>query len=449
MKRIKYYTLLLSVMLILFSGCGEKQLKEKATETSRISTVITDETQISNESIDVEMPAYPAPTNTELSYGFLDYNLFSQYWTGGTLRCGTDFPPGDYYVLSLYGAEAMFDVEDSPNDFSWTYQRVMRKIHAENGQYVYVHGAIIVPAEEVDTESWAKYGVFLVGKDLPEGDYKVVSISDWYNTKIENIAGVCGAYQICEGSPENAPIECTPLFDDQHYISVKNGQYLVINNAKLTLCGAVNSIETENTSSETILSIQDPTEKVETFSATYNAFLTATNLMVSDLTVTDSGKYYYNDLIILSQDTEYLYIYSYLDKEPQINQGALYRTIAKYLDGYEMMLNNGKSYSDTLLGFEVSGTDFAPYAENASKFISLEDPLFSVLTKFSQLESIEGNFDFINNNFSFSIPDLTACAQEMMISEEMLGYVLAMLDEYAPTISFEGNSCNFEYTYPG
>ena len=214
----------------------------------------------------------------------------------------------------------------------------------------------------------------------------------------------------------------------------------------------IEETQVNNTEDKEVPVSPTPTQETiskEEQSATYEAFLTATNLMVSDLTLTDSGKYYYNDLIILSQDTEHLAMYTYLDSEPQINQGALYRTIAKYLDGYEMMLNNGKSYSDTLLGFEVSGTDFAPYAENASKFISLEDSLFNVLTKFSQLESIEGNFDFVNNSFSFSIPDLTACANEMMISEEMLGYIFAMLDEYAPTISFEENSCYFEYEYPG
>lgn len=226
----------------------------------------------------------------------------------------------------------------------------------------------------------------------------------------------------------------------------------------LTETSIISAVATEETqvnndSTGKVIPINSaPTQETtdsEDQSATYEAFLTATNLMVSDLTLTDSGKYYYNDLVILSQDTEHLSMYAYLDSEPQINQGALYRTIAKYLDGYEMMLNNGKSYSDTLLGFEVSGSDFAPYAENAGKFISLEDSLFNILTKFSQLESIKGNFDFVNNTFSFSIPDLTACAKEMMISEEMLGYVLAMLDEYAPIIRFEGNSCYFEYEYPG
>lgn len=448
MKRIRNFILQLSAVLILFSGCSEKQMEEESTETSIISTVATNETQVNNDSIAEETPVYPTPTNTELSYGFLDHNLFSQYWTGGTLRCGIDFPPGDYYIFSLYGADALYDVVDNPNDFSWSYHRMMRKVHVENGQYVRANGSILVSADEVDTNNWVKYGVFLVGKDLPEGDYQVVTITDRYNTEIQHISGVRGAYQINEGSPENDPIDCTPLFDNQHYISLKNGQYLIINNAKLTLCGTEKTVETEVMSAETTSPTQEVSDKKD-ISATYDAFLTATNLMVSDLTLNDNGKYYYNDLIILSQDTEQLSMYTYLDSEPQINQGALYRTIAKYLDGYEMMLNNGKSYSATLLGFEVSGTDFAPYAENAGKFISLEDSLFNVLTKFSQLESAEGNFDFVNNSFSFSVPDLTACAKEMMISEEMLGYIFAMLDEYAPTISFDGNSCYFEYEYPG
>lgn len=338
MKRIRNFILQLSAVLILFSGCSEKQMEEGITETIIISTVVTDETHINNNSIAEETPVYPTPTNTELSYGFLDHNLFSQYWTGGTLRCGIDFPPGDYYIFSLYGADALYDVVDNPNDFSWSYHRMMRKVHVENGQYVRANGSILVSADEVDTNNWVKYGVFLVGKDLPEGDYQVVTITDRYNTEIQHISGVRGAYQINEGSPENDPIDCTPLFDNQHYISLKNGQYLIINNANLTLCGTENTVETEVMSAETTSPTQEVSDKKD-ISATYDAFLTATNLMVSDLTLNDNGKYYYNDLIILSQDTEHLSMYTYLDSEPQINQGALYRTIAKYLDGYEMMLN--------------------------------------------------------------------------------------------------------------
>lgn len=38
-----------------------------------------------------------------------------------------------------------------------------------------------------------------------------------------------------------------------------------------------------------------------------------------------------------------------------------------------------------------------------------------------------------------------ACAEEMMISEEMLGYTIARLDEYAAEVVFDGDTCTIRY----
>ena len=39
--------------------------------------------------------------------------------------------------------------------------------------------------------------------------------------------------------------------------------------------------------------------------------------------------------------------------------------------------------------------------------------------------------------FQFKFPDLTATANELEISERMLGYILAMLQEYGTEATFE------------
>lgn len=194
--------------------------------------------------------------NKELSYGFLDHTMFSQYWSGDisgkVLRCGSDFEPGEYYIFSLWGANALYSVSSNPNDFSYSYERVMRKIHVEKGQYVMLTDAILVKAEDVDTSNWGKYGVFIVGKDLPAGEYKIETISKRYVSDLSNIDGIPGAYQISRNSPEAEPIECSSLFAESTYINLNDGEYIVINNAKMTLCedSMTMNIKTPNSMSE-------------------------------------------------------------------------------------------------------------------------------------------------------------------------------------------------------
>ena len=426
MRKALSLFLVLTIVASVFCGCARNDSSQETTTQSASSEENT-------------TPSNPEPTNTELSYGFLDHTMFSFYLTDGTFRCGDDFEPGDYYIISLYGSNAQYDVSDTPDGFSWSSHRMMRKVHVEEGQYVELNGAILVSADEVDTSNWAKYGVFLVGKDLPAGDYKIVTISDRYSTEIQKISGINGAYQICNDSPENEPVSCTPLFDKQSYVTLENGQYLVINNAKLTLCGSESSEEptTEPTIPET-----EPSK----ISATYSSYLTATTLTKANLKKENSAtgtKYYYQDLPLLSEDVDW--IENPINKEGTVNQGAIYRKLAKLLEGYAIRMNNGSSYSKYIFGDTVSTDEFGQYATIVSEFVTNEDSLYHILKKFESLECVDGNFDYANDSWSFNIPDLTQCAKEMQISEEMLGYIFAMLDEYAPTITFDGNSCTFEY----
>lgn len=201
----------------LITSSGETSVSQKTTQST-----VPDET-------------YPTPTNTELSYGYLDRALFSESWEYATYRCGSDFPAGEYYIMSITDAAAMYDVSNDPTDFKWSMYQVLCKVTVQDGQYVKIpHGGMMVHANEVDTSNWEKYGVFLVGKDLPEGEYKIETLNDY--CALINTKGTRGAYQICEESPENAPISCNMLFENQAYITLKNGEYLIINNAKLTAC---------------------------------------------------------------------------------------------------------------------------------------------------------------------------------------------------------------------
>ncbi len=208
-------------------------------EVSNITnTNVNNENTENNNSHTINQPnpsENPEKLPTIVEYDFIDYTEFSEYWFDGTFRCGTDFLAGDYYVLPLFGAGAMYDVCDSPNDFSWSNYRMLRKITVKEGQYVNVgHGAIMVSADEVDTGNWSKYGVFLVGKDILAGEYKMETISDEYSSALYSITGIDGAYQLNGNDVEETPTESNYLFENQKYITLENGQYIIITNIKLT-----------------------------------------------------------------------------------------------------------------------------------------------------------------------------------------------------------------------
>lgn len=470
MNRHLYIAIVASCIASLLLTCGcSSNSKADFSKSSKASTASQTENQeqtvsgdkqtqsATSASDDSETPkvSTPYPTNTEISYGFLDYQMFDKYWTNGTFRCGTDFNEGDYYIFSIWGSAAMYDVSDTIDGFTYSDYRVLRKISITEGQYIMIdYGGLLVSADEVDENNWKKYGVFLVGTDLPAGDYKITSLTDTINTELYNVQGVSGGYQVSNSTPDSEPNDCCFLYETQAYISVKDGQYVTINDAQMVLVGSETSSsqqsnEIESTESD---SVTDTTNDVISDSnATEEAYNTACSLTMSDLdektSFTGTTKYYYKGLIIQTEDEEWLL--SSLNKEKSLNQGALYRTIATYLEGFQMGINNGDSYCEIMCGFEwTSKSDFEPYATNASEFIVTENQLKAIMEKLENMTSVQGDFDFDSGKlgkYSIDISDLTACANEMQISEEMLGYIFGMLDEYAVDITFDSNSCHIEY----
>lgn len=166
-------------------------------------------------------------------------------------------------------------------------------------------------------------------------------------------------------------------------------------------------------------------------------YLTLTHLdkYSSNLESELGGIYYYKDIPLLSKDCDILDTYGVVD------QGAIYRKIATLLEGFNTGFNSGSQYSQYVIGDTISEkADFEPYYNKLSKFITTENSLENVMNKFKSLKSIEGDFNNNTKSYNFKINNLSNCAKEMNISEEMLGAILAMIDEYAPTIEFDGDS---------
>lgn len=162
-------------------------------------------------------------------------------------------------------------------------------------------------------------------------------------------------------------------------------------------------------------------------------YIALTDLSISSPNIKKDGfmQYSYKDIPLLSEDCGDIII----------DQGAIYRKVATLLEGFNMGLNNGSQYSEYVIGKYISDkSDFEPYYTSLSKFITNNNSLENVMNKFASLDSVKGNFDTNAKSYNFQITNLTECAKEMQISEEMLGAILAMIDEYAPTVEFTDNS---------
>lgn len=231
--------------------------------------------------------------------------------------------------------------------------------------------------------------------------------------------------------------------DGYFYIEVSDSEYY--SDLDIVLSSIYGISQEEKTSAP-------PIDEEDEVSQVEKAYRKACSLTIADLDEKrdqfGNTSYFYGDLIILSEDEEWLTASN--NTNHSLNQGALYRTIAKYLKGFSIGLNNGSNYADILSGTEWTSKEaFEPYVSNASEFIVMEgNTLEPIMRKFESLQSATGVYDFDSGQlgtYEIDIQDLSACAKEMMISERMLGYIFAMLDEYAVTITFEGNGCHIEY----
>lgn len=239
----KILTIALSIMILLSTtACGtnaelealrkeNEELKQQLVSTQNPKSTPSATISPVNKS---DISQYSSNVTT-ISFNFIDTSELTGFLCDGMYRCGTDFDAGDYYILSLYGAEAGYDVSNSTSNFPYE-RRIMKKIHAEKGQYIKLCNAILVPEDKLNLNDLSKYGIFIVGKDLQAGDYKMESIVNSYQNSSYgvNISGIKGAYQISEQSPFEDILDSDLLFDKQKYVSLENGQYLVINNTCLT-----------------------------------------------------------------------------------------------------------------------------------------------------------------------------------------------------------------------
>lgn len=201
----------------------------------------------------------------------------------------------------------------------------------------------------------------------------------------------------------------------------------------------------------------DSTTIEDVISTTEQAYNTAIKLDKSKLKKSNRYKdgettisWSYEGLYFTIEDCQFINN-SLLNPKGLSNQGAIYRAMAFILDDYNTELYSDYSkYSEMLIGFTPDTMDdFLVYANNANTFICNEDSLISIMKALQQSNSVSGTFDYDKNQlgvYDFTINNVSECAADLKVSEEMLGYILAFLNEYAPDITFDGNSCHIKYT---
>ena len=181
-----------------------------------------------------------------------------------------------------------------------------------------------------------------------------------------------------------------------------------------------------------------PEVKIEEPSSVYLAFQDATSLSEKNTTKsTYSSNRSFGELVL---QNEYEY-------------DSLYLSMAKALEGFYVLEDFYGNYGNTFIPFffgiekPKNRDEMTSLIEDASKYVTRNGvPLECIMEKLATLESVEGTIDTNARSYHFVIADLSSCAKEMNITETALGYILAIVEDYAPETTFKGNtySCDLD-----
>ena len=154
------------------------------------------------------------------------------FYSPGQYKIGKDIPAGEYLLIGNGYFEIM---PDSSGDISKVIVndnfKNRRYASAQDGEYLKVVGDIKIfpvrkaPQENFDSENLAE-GQYKIGKDIPSGEYKI--------TANENEDGY---FEVTEKNRGIKDILTNGIIQKNSgvYISVKDGQYLKIQRARMEI----------------------------------------------------------------------------------------------------------------------------------------------------------------------------------------------------------------------
>ena len=154
----------------------------------------------------------------------------------GMYKIGADLPAGEYVLLPASEFSAYYEVnssstgevEDIIDNDNFDGRRYLT---VEDGQYLTIQRCTMVPldkAPKVDISSGVvPEGMYRVGVDIPAGEYKLHN-----NTEYDGYYEVRSSSLASEGFDS---IITNENFSGDVYVTVQEGQYLVVNRAELQL----------------------------------------------------------------------------------------------------------------------------------------------------------------------------------------------------------------------
>lgn len=172
----------------------------------------------------------------------------------------------------------------------------------------------------------------------------------------------------------------------------------------------------------------------------FDAYDLATSLTFDDLTKTSSGNYEYNGFEFTPEDSEWIDSDNNETHDPErydfYNKMANVVEAAGPLASYRI----ADTYIKCLMGYIPEDyNEFVVASGNARNFI-VHDEQFAAFRRaltFIDSATVEGGTE----GCTITISDLTQCAKDLHISEEMLGYIIAAMEDNGAGTSFFANSC--------
>lgn len=145
-----------------------------------------------------------------------DDKLYTKY-TAGVYKAGNDLPAGEYILFADNGAGYFCVSSDSNQDDiifneNFKYNSI---ISINEGEYLNLTRCYAIPFDEKPELNVDGVGMFKVGTHIPAGEYKLEA------------SGGTGYYCIYPDSRQDDIIS-NDNFDGQNYVTVTDGQYLVL-----------------------------------------------------------------------------------------------------------------------------------------------------------------------------------------------------------------------------
>lgn len=190
------------------------------------------------------IPTYGVTVETVEKSQHKQAGTSSNQYSSGQYKVGTDIPSGEYVLFASDG-KGYFCLSSDGNaddiivNDNFEYDSILT---INDGEYLNLTRCYAIPITEDPAVETTQTGMFLVGKHIPAGEYKLDAGSD------------SGYYCIYSSSRQDN-IVSNDNFEGQRYVTVSAGQYLL-----LSRCKFVDSSQTPEvtiTDSETIKKVQE------------------------------------------------------------------------------------------------------------------------------------------------------------------------------------------------